>query len=350
MVRSRWSLDLIPRRRVSLFGYFWWTAVLYLGLAAALPTRVGSLGPHPNPARDYEAAIRLARTIQRADTAAATGGKSIILVHGRRTPRAIVLFHGLTNSPRQFRQLAATLYNGGDNVFVPRLPQHALRRANADDLGRLTAEALRDIGDAAIDLATGLGDTVVVLGLSLGGDVAAWTVQFRPEVYRAVIVAPALGLAHIPSVLATPMMNLTLRIPNYSKNDPPDTLRPDRTLGWTTRAVGQMLRFGAAVRRAVDKRAPAARDIRVLVNANDRTVSRDAIDELAGQWSARRGLVSMFEFPASLRLPHDVVDPDEAAGNTSVTYPVLLALLYGGTPPADVARRLALRDRVPTTH
>ncbi|MDQ6768517.1 MAG: hypothetical protein M3Z54_00825 [Gemmatimonadota bacterium] len=79
------------------------------------------------------------------------------------------------------------------------------------------------------NLAIGLGDTVVVLGLSLGGDMATWTAQFRPEVYRAVIVAPTLGLAHMSSIVATPMMNLTLRIPNYSKNDPADSLRPDRT-------------------------------------------------------------------------------------------------------------------------
>ena len=340
MVRSHWSLDLIPGRRMSAFGVLWRAAVLYLGLATALPTSVRSLGTHSKPARDYAAAMQLAKAFRGDDTAAATGGESIILVHGTRTPRAIVLFHGLTNSPRQFRQLAATLYDGGDNVFVPRLPQHALRRANVDDLGRLTAEALRDVGDAAIDLASGLGDTVVVLGLSLGGDMAAWTAQFRPEVFRAVIVAPTLGLAHISSTVATPMMNLTLRVPNYSKNDPRDSLRPDRTLGWSTRAVGQMLRLGAAVRRAADKHAPAARDIRVLVNAADRTVSRDAIDELAAHWSAAGGRVSVFEFPDSLRLPHDVIDPDKLTGNTSVVYPVLLALLYGSTPPANLARRL----------
>ena len=138
------------------------------------------------------------------------------------------------------------------------------------------------------------------------------------------------------------MMNLMLRVPNYSKNDPPNSLRPDRTLGWSTRAVGQMLRLGAAVRRAADKRAPAARDIRVLVNAADRTVSRDAIDELAAQWSATGGRVSMFEFPDSLRLPHDVIDPDKLTGKPSVTYLVLLALLYGSTPPANLARRLLL--------
>jgi esterase/lipase len=324
---------------MSAFGILWRAAVLYLGLAAVLPTSVRSLGPHSKPARDYEAAMQLAQAFQHADTAAATGGESIILVHAHRTPRAFVLFHGLTNSPRQFNKLAATLYDSGDNVFVPRLPQHALRGATADDLGRLTAESLRDVADAAIDLASGLGDTVVVLGASLGGNVAAWAAQFRP-VSRVVIVTPALGLSHVSTVVETPIMNLTLRLPNYSKNDPPDTLRPDRTLGWSTRGVGQMLRLGAAIRRAADKHAPGARDIRVLVNANDETVNRDAIDELVAHWSATGGHVSMFELSDSLRLPHDIVDPDEATGNTKVTYPVILSLLYGSTPPANLGVRV----------
>ena len=324
---------------MSAFGILWRAAVLYLGLAAVLPTSVRSLGPHSKPARDYDAAMQLAQAFQHADTAAATGGESIILVHAHRTPRAFVLFHGLTNSPRQFSKLAATLYDTGDNVFVPRFPQHALRGATADDLGRLTAESLRDVADAAIDLASGLGDTVVVLGASLGGNVAAWAAQFR-LVSRVVIVTPALGLSHVSTVVETPIMNLTLRLPNYSKNDPPDTLRPDRTLGWSTRGVGQMLRLGAAIRRAADKHAPGARDIRVLVNANDETVNRDAIDEIVAHWSATGGHVSMFEFSDSLRLPHDIVDPDEATGNTKVTYPVILSLLYGSTPPANLGVRV----------
>lgn len=324
---------------MSAFGILWRAAVLYLGLAAALPTRVGSLGPHSKPARDYEAAMQSAQAFQRADTAAVTGGGSIILVHGHRTPRAFVLFHGLTNSPRQFTKLAATLYDSGDNVFVPRLPEHALRGATAGDLRRLTAESLRDVADAAIDLASGLGDTVVVLGVSLGGNMAAWTAQFRP-VTRVVIVAPALGLSHLSTVVETPIMNLMLRVPNYSKQGTPDTLRPDRELGWSTRAVGQMLRLGAAIRRAADKHAPGARDIRVLVNANDKTVNRDAIDELVEHWSATGGHVSMFELSDSLHLPHDIVDPDEATGNTKVTHPVILSLLYGSTPPADLGVRV----------
>jgi hypothetical protein len=129
-------------------------------------------------------------------------------------------------------------------------------------------------------------------------------------------------------------------VPNYSKVEGPDTLRPDRELGWSSRGVGQMLRLGTAIRRAADDHAPGARDIRVLVNAHDHTVNRQAIDELVEHWSATGGHVSMFELADSLRLPHDIVDPDELTGNTRVTYPVILSLLFGSTPSVNLGARV----------
>ncbi len=338
MVRAHRSLDLIESIRLSAL-WILSAALLYLVWAAVWSTSVRTLGSHPNPTRDYESAMKLAEAFQHTDTAVAAGGESIVLVHGHRTPRAFVLFHGLTNSPRQFKRLAAILYDSGDNVFVPRLPRHALRGATSSELGRLTAESLRNAADAAIDVASGLGDTVVVLGLSLGGDMAAWAAQFRP-VSRVVIVAPALGLTHMSTAVETLIMNLMLRLPNYSRKGGANALRPDRELGWSTRGVGQMLRLSAAIRRAADNHPPAARDIRVLVNANDRTVNRHAIDELVEHWSAAGGHVSMFELADTLRLPHDIVDPDELTGNTRVTYPVILSLLYGSTPPASLGVRV----------
>jgi pimeloyl-ACP methyl ester carboxylesterase len=166
-------------------------------------------------------------------------------VHGRRTPRAFVLFHGLTNSPYQFRDLTDSIYNAGDNVFVPRLPWHALPGGRQRELARITATELRDVADASVDIASGLGDTVIVFGLSLGGTMAAWVAQFRP-VDRVVIAAPALGVSHVTSVLETPMMNLGLRLPNYSHDDPPDPLRPDRMPGWCSRGIAEMMALGLA--------------------------------------------------------------------------------------------------------
>lgn len=330
---------------MTALGYLWRLAVLYLGVAALAPTSVESLGSHTDATHDYASAVQRVEALRRADTAAARGGESILLLHGARTPRAIVMFHGHTNSPRQYQQLAATLYESGDNVYVPRLPQHALKGANADDLSRLTAEQLCELGDAAVDVAAGLGDTVVVFGMSLGGDVAAWVAQFRSDVGRAVVAAPALGLSHLSSHAAIPLMNLSLRVPNFSKHDPPDTVRVDRALGWSTHAVAQMLRLSKAVREASEKRAPAAREILVLVNAHDGTVNRDAIDEQAARWSALGGRVTTFELRDSLQLPHDIVDPDEPTGRIAVTYPVLIVLLHGGSPPTGLAGRVAPRTR-----
>ena len=325
--------------RVNVQRIALWVALLFLGATVLMPTGVGSLGAHPNATYEYAAASLRVEEFRRADTAAARGGESILLLRGTRTPRAIVLFHGLTNSPRQFRDLAAMLYASGDNVYVPRLPQHALKRANADDLSNLTAEQLRDVGDASVDVAAGLGDTVVVLGLSLRGNIAAWVAQLRPEVACAVVVAPALRLSHLSSVPAVLLMNLSLRIPDSAKHDPPDTIRVDRALGWTSHAIGQMLRLSKAVRLASEQHAPSAREIFVLVNAHDGTVSRAAIEDQVARWSEHGGRVIEFELPDSLQLPHDIVDRDEALGRTALTNPVLIALVHGASPSTSIAHQ-----------
>ena len=62
-------------------------------LTAFLPTNTDSLVSHPHPAADYEAAMARARLIQRGDSIATPTGRSLLRVHGHRTPRAFILFH-----------------------------------------------------------------------------------------------------------------------------------------------------------------------------------------------------------------------------------------------------------------
>src|SRR6476661_2183772 len=95
-----------------------------LGLVSALamvPVDATPLPAHPSPATEYEAAV-IAYDSMRAVEAplVAADGASLIYVHGRRTPRALVLMHGITNSPRQFRELAEQFHARGYNVIVPR--------------------------------------------------------------------------------------------------------------------------------------------------------------------------------------------------------------------------------------
>ena len=304
------------------------SVVLVVLLTALVPTNTDSLVSRPQPATDYDAAIARARLFERGDSMATTTGRSMLRVHGHRTPRAFVLFHGLTNSPYQFRDLADSLYSAGDNVFVPRLPWHALPGGTQRELARLTTTALRGVADTSVDIASGLGDTVIVFGLSLGGTVAAWVAQFR-SVDRVVIVAPALGVSHVTAALETPLMNLGLRLPNYSHDDPPDPQRPDRMPGWCSRGIAQMMALGLAARRGASARAPRTNAIRMLVNAHDETVNRTLIDDLVASWRAKGVSVETYELPDTLRLPHDVVDPTEHGAKPSVTEPVILDLLYG---------------------
>jgi len=311
--------------------------MLILGLAAMVPASAGDVRSHPNPSRSYSNAVaRAKRQIAADDSVAAPGGSTILLVHGGRAPRAVVLFHGFTDSPHQFAALAESLYVRGDNVLVPRLPHHAERGKDASELGRLTAAELCRTGDAAVDVASGLGDSVIVVGLSVGGTLAAWAVEHRVEVRRAVVIAPAFEVAHVPSMLERVLVNVGSHLPNVSHRAAADSTRPDRDPGFATRGLAQVLRLGLAVRREADRLSPANAEVLFLVNANDRTVKTAPVIDLARTWNRLGTPVMVYELPESLALPHNIVDPINRPAKAGAVYPVLEALAHGNPPPAWV--------------
>jgi esterase/lipase len=250
-----------------------------------------------------------------------------------------VLLHGFTDSPKQFQALADSLYARGDNVFVPRLPHHAERGRDVGALARLTAAELCHAADAAVDIGAGLGDSVVVMGLSVGGTLAAWAAEHRPEVRRAVVIAPPFEVAHVPSMLERAIVNLGSHIPNVTRRSAPDSERPDRDPGFATHALAQVLRLGMAVRRDAEHLAPARAEVLFLVNANDRTVKTAPVLDLARLWNARSVPVAVYEFPDSLELPHNIVDPMQRRGNDAAVYPTLEALAHGDRPPRWISTR-----------
>jgi len=97
---------------------------------------------------------------------------------------------------------------------------------------------------------------------------------------------------------------------------------------FASRSVAVTLWLGAAVQARAARRAPAARSLVLVTNAADHAADNGAIARLEHAWE-RHGVrnVLAYEFPASLALSHDVVDPDQVGGNPAVTYPVLLRYL-----------------------
>ena len=321
-------------------GAIWRGTMIALGVAAAIPSSVGDMRSHPHPARSFDDAVARARQIiVRDDSVVADGGATILLSHAHRTPRAVVLLHGFTDSPRQFAELADSLFAHGDNVLVPRLPHHAERRRDVGELARLTAAELCQVADRSVDVAAGLGDSVIVLGLSVGGTMAAWTAEHRPEVRRAVVIAPPFEAGRWPSMLERPLVNLGNHVPNVSRRATPDSARPDRDPGIATRGLAQILRFGMAVRRDAEKYTPVNAEVLFLVNAHDRTVKEAPVMDLARVWNGRGIPVSVYELPDSLSLPHNIVDPLAGRSDAAAVLPTLQALVHGGTPSPWIAHR-----------
>ena len=110
---------------------------------------------------------------------------SRLLTHGEPTERAVVLVHGLTNCPKQWELFGQEAYERGWNVLILRLPEHGLGDRETGKIGsvshlrHLDAQKLARYADQAIDIGVGLGEKTDVMGLSLGGTVAAWSAQER---------------------------------------------------------------------------------------------------------------------------------------------------------------------------
>jgi carboxylesterase len=305
-----------------------------LGLAAVLPLGAGDLRARPHPARSFDDAVARARgLIASDDSVVAEGGASILRVHSKKAPRAVLLFHGFTNSPRQFADLGDALFSSGDNVFIPRLPRHAVRGASVSDLAGLTAAELCRTADNAVDIATGLGDTVVVVGLSVGATLALWAAEQRAEVRRAVVIAPPFEVGTVPSILERPMINIGARVPNVSRRAASDTARPDRLPGFTTHALAQVLRLGIAVRADVGRASWSSPDVSFVVNAHDHTVKGAAIVDVARAWQRRGAPAMSYEIPDSLDLPHNVLDPVGDHPGVALIRPLLVALTHADRAP-----------------
>jgi esterase/lipase len=307
--------------------------VLLVGLAAAIPLRSGDLDSHPFRAQSYQVALwRVGRQQAADERVAAPIGRTVLLTHGARVARVVVLLHGFTDSPNQFAAIADSLFQSGDNVYVPRLPHHAERSGDPRALAGLTAVELRRTADSAIDIAAALGDTVIVMGLSVGGTMAGWIGQHRREVRRAVLIAPAFEAGRVPSRLERYLINLTERLPNVTRRAAPDSTRPDRNPGFATHALAEVLRLGAAVRVAAVRTPPKTAEFALLLNDADRTVKMAASLRLAREWEAHGASVSVYTIPAWIGLPHNVLDGRDASVQPQVILPALVALAHGEPP------------------
>lgn len=306
------------------------TAVLWIW-----PVDTSDVIPKIHPSADYsDSAARIAAlSTDDNQQDVADYCRSIFLTHGEKTEKAVVMFHGYTNCPRQYQVLAKMFFDRGYNVYVPRIPFHGLKNRVNPDIDRLTLADLIDVSDRSVDIAQGLGDTVTVLGLSLGGVLTAREAQFRHDVDIAVILVPSFGFYYLPGIVK-PLLNLAYFLP--------DTLlwwhpieRENRPIPYSmyhkfsSHGMGHALKMSLAVLRAAKESGPLAKKIIVMTAELDRAVDYRNVECLMKDWARHGADVRHYQFPAELGVEHDIIDPLQSFQQTDVVYKKIFEMIDG---------------------
>ncbi|HET9252628.1 MAG TPA: alpha/beta fold hydrolase [Candidatus Eisenbacteria bacterium] len=285
------------------------------------------------PARDHDEALaRFHRGRAGTDSSINVDCLPRLLTHGYRAERAVVLLHGFTNCPRQFDSLAVLLYERGFNVYLPRVPRHGNSDRMTTELSELTAEEISASAESALDLARGLGDRVTIVGLSVAAVATAWLATRRPDLDEAVLVAPSLGPKGVSLFWTRRITSALLVLPNFfawwDPNQKEQLPGPAQSYPrFSSRALAHAYRLGLDVMESARDEKPAARRVTVVSSASDEAVSSEAIHELVRRWRARGADIRTHEFPESLAVAHDMIDPEQPYEKVAVTYPEIVRLV-----------------------
>lgn len=312
-------------------------ALLLPGLAWLVrPLPLDDLVSAPDPAPSHDDAMaRWARAQEKEGAHPLhNGGRSIVLTHGYETDRVFVLLHGLTNAPRQFRELGGKLFATGANVVIPRLAHHGLADRMTDAHAALTAQDLIAYAQYGVDLAQGLGKKVTVVGLSISGISAAWLAQNRDDIDQVFLLAPLFGPAVVPDALTPAFAAALTRLPNkmmwwdprVRENLPGPPYNYPR---FPTRALGEALRLG--LQAAQPDQTLRVNRLGVILTENDKAVNNARTRRLVEQWRTASPDTDFFiyEFPASENIPHDFIDPLQPDARTDKVNALLVEWLTG---------------------
>ena len=159
---------------------------------------------------------------------------------------------------------------------------------------------------------------------------AAWVTQYRADVDRTILIAPAFTIdRHLGVNVSKLIMYLLYLLPNlmtqwFRKGHG----SPFGYKGFATRSLAVMMRFGFSVYEAARKMKPAVQSVLVIANAADPSMNNAIIRSLVQRWQ-QNGLryCELYEFDGSHHLPHDIIGTQNPQQNVSYVYPILLALL-----------------------
>lgn len=315
----------------------WWRVLLFFTIGLFLsvlllfiPWNTSSLHSRPQPVKTYTEALQRIDDLKSSESRAMNPVcNAQLLTQGKSVKRAIILVHGYTSCPQQFMELGTRFYRQGYNVLLAPMPHHGLSDRMTEAHSKLTAEELARYADQMVDIAQGLGDTVIMMGLSAGAVVTAFAAKNRRDLDIAVLISPAFGYKKVPTIATSAAMNAFSVLPNgYGWWDVEKQEQggvPHGYPRYSQRALAQALRLSYAARSG----KPKAGKILVVTNPNDEAINNEITYEEIKDWRKQKIKFETYEFPAALKLPHDLIEPLAPEGNIEVVYGKLVELVEG---------------------
>lgn len=289
-----------------------------------------NLESHPEPKANYFEAFGRIDEIQTAeenqDLIPEAG--SISLVTGSRETTAVVIFHGYTSVPQQFRLIAEGYFAQGCNVWVPRLPYHGNTDRLTEDFSQLTAAGLREFADENIDIAAGLGENVVVIGFSGGGSLGAWSGIEREEVDQTILISPLLHPLGYEEWQDRPLVRALRLLPvdvynwwNPEKED--RDIKGYNYPRFSLKGIAALLSLSHWVdKRASAEEFPAHSPVLLIRNDGDQRLD-SAFNERYVKRIASPDELTVYRIPEEAGLLHNFISPEsfgESFENIDVAY------------------------------
>ena len=318
--------------------HHWQVILLILGIFLVIvyfilmPWNISNLSSHPNPVQSYKEALERINQLQTQEHPGMNPVCELqLMTHDKKVDRVIILVHGYTNCPQQFKELGQRFYNLGYNVLIAPLPHHGLADRMTEAQAQLNAEELATYADGTVDIAQGLGNQVIMMGISAGGVTTAWAAQNRSDIDLAVIISPAFGYKQIPTPLTAAVMNIYTLLPDeFVWWDPvlQTEITPEYAYPrYSKHALVQILRLGFTVQENAKYSMPAAKKVVVVLNAADETINNPLTMAITKNWQAQSANLTTYEFEQNLQLPHDIIDPTQSSQQTNIVYPRLIELV-----------------------
>lgn len=317
--------------------------VACLGVLLFTPVSDPDLTSQPHPFGTYEEAAGRIGVIEVGEAQAdlIPEGESIALLAGSRTDTCVVIFHGYTSVPAQFRLIAQGYREQGYNVWVPRLPYHGSTDKMTDDFSKLTARGLRQFADESIDIAAGLGKRIIVIGFSGGGSLGVWSSVERPEVSQTILISPLLHPLGFAEWQDRPLIRALRALPvdvyNWWDPDEKDTAVEGYNYPrFSLKGIAALLSLAHwADAKAAEAPYPAKSPVLLVRNDGDQRLD-SAYNERFVTRMAAPGDLTVFRIPAEAGLLHNFISPDafsESYANINLAYEYLSEAL--GIPLPD---------------